>query len=93
MFHRSVFLSFFPLQRTGQAKYKASGRQHEMEKGSEFSSSGSNPIGGSQGSEVLHSMLAAATPEQQKEILGEHLYMLVQKLKVQQCTTLFYFWC
>ncbi|XP_057438216.1 polyadenylate-binding protein 7 [Lotus japonicus] len=71
-------------QRTGQAKYKASGRQHEMEKGSEFSSSGSNPIGGSQGSEVLHSMLAAATPEQQKEILGEHLYMLVQKLKPSQ---------
>ncbi|MCI07719.1 polyadenylate-binding protein 7-like, partial [Trifolium medium] len=33
------------------------------------------------GSEVLHSMLANATPEQQKEILGEHLYMLVQKLK------------
>jgi len=48
-----------------------------MEKGSGLSSTG-----GSLGPEVLHSMLANATPEQQKEILGEHLYMLVQKIKV-----------
>ncbi|GAU15989.1 hypothetical protein TSUD_338600, partial [Trifolium subterraneum] len=68
-------------QRTGQAKYIPGGRHREMEKGSGFSCSGSNSGGGSQGSEVLHSMLANATPEQQKEILGEHLYMLVQKLK------------
>ena len=72
----------YPLQRTGQAKYVPGGRHREMEKGSGFSCSGSNSGGGAQGSEVLHSMLANATPEQQKEILGEHLYMLVQKLKV-----------
>jgi len=65
------------LQRTGQAKYVPSGRHREMEKGSGLSSTG-----GSLGPEVLHSMLANATPEQQKEILGEHLYMLVQKIKV-----------
>ncbi|XP_027349521.1 polyadenylate-binding protein 7-like [Abrus precatorius] len=66
-------------QRTGQAKYIPNGRR-EMEKGSGFSSGGSYS-GASQGSEILHSMLAAAAPEQQKEILGEHLYMLVHKLK------------
>ncbi|KAJ1378332.1 RNA-binding domain superfamily [Sesbania bispinosa] len=68
-------------QRTGQAKYVPSGRQREMEKGSGFSSGGPNSGGGSQGSEVLHNMLAAAPPEQQKEILGEHLFMLVHKFK------------
>ncbi|KAF7804371.1 polyadenylate-binding protein 7-like [Senna tora] len=36
---------------------------------------------GGHGSEMLHSMLTAATPEQQKQILGEHLYPLVHKLK------------
>ncbi|KAI4349059.1 hypothetical protein L6164_009704 [Bauhinia variegata] len=68
-------------QRTGQAKYVPSGRQREVERGSGVSSTGSNSGGGSQGSEMLHSMLAAAAPEQQKQILGEHLYPLVQKLK------------
>ncbi|KAF7818707.1 polyadenylate-binding protein 7-like [Senna tora] len=63
-------------QRTGQTKYVPSGRQQEMEKVSGVSSTG-----GSQGSEMLHSMLAAATPEQQKQILGERLYPLVHKLK------------
>lgn len=67
-------------QRTGQAKYIPSGRQRDMEKGYGSSSGGLNS-GGSQGSEMLHSLLAGAAPEQQKEILGEHLYMLVQKLK------------
>ncbi|RDX99715.1 Polyadenylate-binding protein 7, partial [Mucuna pruriens] len=62
-------------QRTGQAKYIPSIRQRDMEKGS-GSSSGGSISGGSQGSEMLHSMLAGAAPEQQKEILGEHLYML-----------------
>ncbi|KAK7284949.1 hypothetical protein RJT34_19703 [Clitoria ternatea] len=68
-------------QRSGQIKYIPSGYQHEMEKGSGFLSAGSNSGELSPGSEILHSMLAAAAPEQQKEILGEHLYMLVQKLK------------
>ena len=66
--------------------YVPSGHQHEMEKGSGVSSSG-----GSQGSEVLHSMLATAIPEQQKQIIGEFLYPLIKKLKVQ-CTILFHFW-
>lgn len=82
VFRSSVISSFYALQRTGLAKYVPSGRQREMEKGSGFSPGGSNSGGGYQGSEALHSMLAAANPEQQKEILGEHLYMLVQKLKV-----------
>ncbi|XVE76070.1 hypothetical protein DITRI_Ditri12bG0143300 [Diplodiscus trichospermus] len=35
----------------------------------------------SQGSEMLSSMLAASSPEQQKTILGERLYPLIQKSK------------
>ncbi|KAH1078540.1 hypothetical protein AAZX31_19G173800 [Glycine max] len=67
---------------TQQARYIPSGRQRDVEKGSGSSSVGSNSgRGGSQGSEMLHSLLAGAAPEQQKEILGEHLYMLVHKLK------------
>lgn len=62
-----------------------SGRQREMEKGS----GGSNSAAGGQGSEMLHSMLAAATPEQQKQILGEHLYPLIQKIKVMNDVDLF----
>lgn len=59
------------------------GRPHDMSKGSEVQSAASNSIGtGSQGSEMLSSMLAAASPDQQKQILGEHLYPLVQKHKV-----------
>ncbi|XP_061352407.1 polyadenylate-binding protein 7 [Gastrolobium bilobum] len=68
-------------QRTGQAKYVPSGRLREMEKGSGFSSAGSNSGGGSQGLEMLHSMLASATPQLQKDILGEHIYLIVEKLK------------
>lgn len=46
------------------------------------SSSASNSVAnGSQGSEILSSMLAAASPEQQKQILGERLYPLVKKQK------------
>lgn len=37
---------------------------------------------GPQGTEMLSSLLAAASPEQQKQILGERLYPLVQKHKV-----------
>lgn len=78
----NLFFFFCELQRTGQTKYVAGGRQREMEKGSGVSSGGFNSAVGVQGSEMLHSMLAAATPEQQKQILGEQLYPLVQKLKV-----------
>ncbi|XP_057984300.1 polyadenylate-binding protein 7 [Malania oleifera] len=65
-------------QRTGQ-KYVPNGR---LNKGNGVPSATSNPIGiGSQGSEMLSSMLAAASPEQQKQILGERLYPLVTKHK------------
>ncbi|MED6182125.1 hypothetical protein PIB30_025678 [Stylosanthes scabra] len=59
-----------------QAIFFLGGHRHVMEKGSGISSSG-----GSQGSEMLHSMLATAIPEQQKQILGERLYPLIKKLK------------
>lgn len=73
------------LQRAGQFKYVPYGRQHEMNKGFGVSSTATNSVGvGPQGSEMLSSMLAAAPPEKQKQILGERLYPLVQKHKVLQ---------
>ncbi|KAM4078488.1 hypothetical protein ACB094_09G041300 [Castanea mollissima] len=69
-------------QRTGQAKYVPNGHQREMSKGSGVSSTASNSGGvAQQGAEMLSSMLAAASPEQRKQILGERLYPLVQKYK------------
>ncbi|XP_042511837.1 polyadenylate-binding protein 7-like [Macadamia integrifolia] len=69
-------------QRAGQAKYVPNGRPYEMNNGSAVSSAASNSVGGaSQGSEMLSSMLAAATPQHQKQILGERLYPLVKKHK------------
>ncbi|KAE8717033.1 Polyadenylate-binding protein 7 [Hibiscus syriacus] len=68
------------LQRGGQAKYVPNGRAREVNKGSRVPQSASNSVAAiSQGSEMLSSMLAAASPEQQKTILGERLYPLVQK--------------
>ncbi|XP_072066088.1 polyadenylate-binding protein 7-like isoform X2 [Arachis hypogaea] len=63
-------------QQSGQAIFVLGGHRNVMEKGSGISSSG-----GSQGSEMLHSMLATAVPEQQKQILGERLFPLIKKLK------------
>ncbi|KAJ4972182.1 hypothetical protein NE237_005281 [Protea cynaroides] len=69
-------------QRAGQAKHVPNGHPYEMNNGSAVSSAVSNSIGGaSQGSEMLSSMLAAATPQHQKQILGERLYPLVKKHK------------
>ncbi|KAL6141869.1 hypothetical protein ACLB2K_060155 [Fragaria x ananassa] len=70
-------------QRPGQPKYVRNGHQHDMNKGSGVSSTASNSLGGgSQGPEMLSSsMLAAASPEQQKQILGERLFPLVHKHK------------
>ncbi|KAL6145682.1 hypothetical protein ACLB2K_056367 [Fragaria x ananassa] len=70
-------------QRPGQPKYVPNGRQRDMNKGSGVSSTASNSLGGgSQGPEMLSSsMLAAASPEQQKQILGERLFPLVHKHK------------
>ncbi|XVF76322.1 hypothetical protein PTKIN_Ptkin13bG0257200 [Pterospermum kingtungense] len=67
-------------QRAGQAKYIANGRAREVNKGSGDPPAATNSAAAvSQGSEILSSMLAAASPEQQKTILGERLYPLVQK--------------
>uniref|UniRef100_A0A5B7AK56 Polyadenylate-binding protein n=1 Tax=Davidia involucrata TaxID=16924 RepID=A0A5B7AK56_DAVIN len=69
-------------QRDGQAKYVPNGRPREMNKGSGVLSAASNSVGsGSEGSEMLSSRLAAASQEQQKQILGERLYPLVQNHK------------
>ncbi|EOY08042.1 Poly(A) binding protein 7 [Theobroma cacao] len=67
-------------QRVGQAKYVPNGRGREVNRGSGVPPAASNSVAAvSQGSETLSSMLAAASPEQQKTILGERLYPLVQK--------------
>ncbi|KAI3989781.1 hypothetical protein MKX01_040751 [Papaver californicum] len=63
-------------QRPGQAKYVANGRQHEMNNWCAASDAGSHG-----GSEMLSSMLAAASPQHQKQILGEYLFPLVQNLE------------
>lgn len=69
-------------QRGGQAKHMSDGRSREMNNGSAASSAASNSVGtGPQGLEMLSSMLAAASEQQQKQILGERLYPLVAKLK------------
>ncbi|KAE9590885.1 hypothetical protein Lalb_Chr20g0112331 [Lupinus albus] len=79
---RSFQQSMVPVL-TGQTKYVTSGHHGEMAKGSEFTSGASNYGGGSQGSEMLHSMLSAAPPNQQKQILGEHLYELTRGLEAK----------
>ncbi|KAI3512166.1 hypothetical protein L1887_19397 [Cichorium endivia] len=69
-------------QRAGQVKYGPNGRARDMNKGIAISSTASNS-GGSvgEGSEMLSSMLAAASPEIQKQMLGERLYPLVNQQK------------
>ncbi|KAJ0089005.1 hypothetical protein Patl1_32302 [Pistacia atlantica] len=67
-------------QRGGQSKYVPNGRTGDMNKGSGVTSAASNSVEGvARKPEMLNSMLAAATPEQQKQILGEHLYPRVEK--------------
>ncbi|KAM7265555.1 hypothetical protein ACFE04_003238 [Oxalis oulophora] len=66
-------------QRVGQGtNYVPNGRPREISKGSGVSSTGSNSVSQT---ETLSSMLAAASPDQQKQILGEQLYPQVLKLK------------
>lgn len=83
-----MLLWHFILQQTGQAKYVPNGRAREVNKGSAGGAAaapaGSNSAAAAltQGTEMLSSMLAAALPEQQKTILGERLYPLVQKHQV-----------
>ncbi|XP_059646780.1 polyadenylate-binding protein 7-like [Cornus florida] len=69
-------------QRAGQARNATHGRPRDINKGSGASLAASSSFGsGSEGSEMLSSKLAAASPEQQKQILGERLYPLVQNHK------------
>ncbi|CAL1373038.1 unnamed protein product [Linum trigynum] len=69
-------------QRAAPVKYVPNGRSRESSKSPGVSSAAPNSSGpASQGSEMLSTMLASSTPEEQKQILGEHLYPLVQKHK------------
>ncbi|KAK1554869.1 hypothetical protein Q3G72_018544 [Acer saccharum] len=65
------------LQRAGQNKYVPNGHTN---KGSGVPSPSSNSVGSvAQKWEMLNGMLAAASPEQQKQMLGEQLYPLIEK--------------
>nr|DAD48716.1 TPA_asm: hypothetical protein HUJ06_018653 [Nelumbo nucifera] len=69
-------------QRAGQTKYVPNARSRDVSNGPAVPSTASNSVGAaSQGSNMLSSMLAAATPQHQKQILGERLYPLVKKHK------------
>lgn len=71
-------------QRAGHIKYVPSGRRDMNNGPAAVPSAASNSVGAaaSQGLEMLSSMLAAASPQQQKQILGERLFPLVKKHKV-----------
>ncbi|CAI9762105.1 unnamed protein product [Fraxinus pennsylvanica] len=62
------------LQRARHVKYVPNRHSREMNEGSDA-------VTGSEGPETLSSMLAAAPLDQQKQILGEHLYPLVSQQK------------
>ncbi|KAI4364233.1 hypothetical protein MLD38_020355 [Melastoma candidum] len=68
-------------QRGRTSRYVPNGRVRESHNGTGGISPVSDPSAATQGMEMLSSMLAAASPEQQKQILGERLYPLVQKQK------------
>lgn len=70
---------FMLLQRAGQAKYVPNGRVREMNKGTGASSAPPSDSVGPEESEMLSSRLAAASPDQQKQMLGECLYPLVSQ--------------
>ncbi|MBA0591472.1 hypothetical protein Gorai_020147 [Gossypium raimondii] len=72
-------------QQTGQAKSVPNGQAREVNKGP---GGGAAAAALTQGTEMLSSMLAAASPEQQKTILGERLYPLIQKHQVINFYTL-----
>ncbi|KAG7017404.1 Polyadenylate-binding protein 7, partial [Cucurbita argyrosperma subsp. argyrosperma] len=67
---------------TGQVKYVPNARPCERNQTSGVSAAAFNSAGDvSQGSQILSSILSSSPPDQQKQILGEHLYPLVQKCK------------
>lgn len=71
------------LQKGGQSKYVPNGRIRELNKGSGVSLGTFNSGGVmARKPDMLNGMLAAPSPEQQKQILGERLYPLVEKHKV-----------
>ncbi|KAL4199934.1 hypothetical protein AMTRI_Chr03g147240 [Amborella trichopoda] len=66
------------------SKYTPNGRSWEISDGQSMapsSTAASSNGSGAQGSEMLNSLLAAATPQQQKNILGERLFPIVKKQK------------
>ncbi|CAN4121462.1 unnamed protein product [Withania somnifera] len=68
-------------QQAWQAKYASNGRLRGMNKGFVSSASTSTVGSFSEVSDNLSTMLTAAPPKQQKQILGEHLYPLVSQYK------------
>ncbi|KAH9674927.1 polyadenylate-binding protein 7 [Citrus sinensis] len=69
-------------QKGGQSKYVPNGRIRELNKGSGVSLGTFNSGGVmARKPDMLNGMLAAPSPEQQKQILGERLYPLVEKHK------------
>ncbi|PHT36479.1 hypothetical protein CQW23_24179 [Capsicum baccatum] len=70
-------------QRGGQVKYVPNGRTRDMTRGSLVSNAGPVAVGSvAESPKMLSTLLAAAAPEQQKQILGERLYPLVIKHKM-----------
>lgn len=69
------------LQGAGHARYVPNGRSREVNKGTTTSSVPTNSDG-TEGLEMLSSRLAAASPAQQKQMLGDRLFPLVNQLKV-----------
>ena len=83
------------LQGSGHASYVPNGRARGVNKGTTASSVPMNSDGteglempvpmnpdGTEGLEMLSSRLAAASPDQQKQMLGDRLFPLVNQLKV-----------
>ena len=72
-----------------RAKYNPTGRVREMNKASAVPSANASAaqpvpiVSGLEGSQMLSSMLAAASPENRKQILGERLFPLVNQHKVK----------
>ncbi|KAL8149961.1 hypothetical protein AgCh_006828 [Apium graveolens] len=67
-------------QGPGHATYVPNGRSRELNKGTTASSVPANSDG-TEGLEMLSSRLAAASPDQQKQMLGDRLFPLVNQLK------------
>nr|XP_010923280.1 polyadenylate-binding protein 7 isoform X2 [Elaeis guineensis] len=75
--HLNSSKDFNSQQQSGQTRYVPNGHRHEMNNGSMVPPGASNL----EGTRMLSSLLAAATPQQQKQMLGERLFPLVEKLK------------